>query len=78
MKICNAQGNGICIGCDGKPPKLNGYSYGDVCRYTAQKVIDRLASGEIVAWNYETGKFYSKWSPLDPVYEIDDGDWEEI
>ena len=42
MKICNATGNGICVNCNGTPPVVDGYDHGDVCRKTAQKIMDEI------------------------------------
>ena len=74
MKICNATGNGICVGCNHIPPK----DHGELCRMKAQEIIDTLTSGDIVGYNYETGKFYRKITFTNSVYEIDGEDWEEL
>lgn len=58
MKICNATGNGICVGCNRTPPKINGYSYGELCRYTVQNIIDALVRGDEVFYSMATNKFY--------------------
>lgn len=42
MKICNATGVGICVNCNGIPPVTKGYNHGDVCRKTAQKIMDEI------------------------------------
>ena len=36
MKICNYQGNGVCINCKRVPPK----GYGDICRSMAEEWLD--------------------------------------
>ena len=74
MKICNATGNGVCVGCNHIPPKDNG----DLCRMKAQEIINALAGGDIVAYSYETGKFYRKVIFTNSVYEIDDEEWEVL
>lgn len=30
--ICDVVGNGVCVHCPRVPPKINGYSCGDICR----------------------------------------------
>lgn len=42
MKVCNATGVSICVNCDGTPPVVKGYNYGDICRKTAQKIMDEI------------------------------------
>lgn len=42
MKICNRTGNGVCVNCNGTPPTFQGYSFGDICRKTAQKIMDEI------------------------------------
>lgn len=69
MKICNASGNGVCVNCDGTPPKINGYSCGDVCRKTVQEIINRLSDGDIVHYDCVINKFCSRNFP-DDVWEI--------
>lgn len=56
MKICNAEGNGRCVGCNGTPPKTNGISHGDICRKVVQNIIDCIADGEY--YRYIDGKLY--------------------
>ena len=58
MKICNATGNGICVGCNRTPPKINGESRGELCRYTAQNIIDAIFRGDEVFYSMVTNKFY--------------------
>jgi hypothetical protein len=36
MKICQKQGNGVCINCPQIPPK----GYGDICIYRAEVLLD--------------------------------------
>ena len=43
MKICNVTGVGICVNCNGIPPATDGYNHGEVCRKTAQKIMDVVA-----------------------------------
>lgn len=38
MKLCNEQGNGVCINCNRIPPKGSG----DICRYIAEEMLDLL------------------------------------
>lgn len=56
MKICNRNGCGVCVNCDGTPPIINGYKYGDICRKTAQNIIDCLESGDL--YRFCNGKLY--------------------
>ena len=56
MKICNAEGCGVCYHCDGTPPVTNGYSHGDICRKTVEKIMNYLESGDI--YRFENGKLY--------------------
>lgn len=67
MKICNATGNGICIGCNRTPPKINGESRGELCRYTAQNIIDALVAGDNVYYFAAQNKFYraAPWDDYD-------------
>lgn len=80
MRICNATGNGVCVGCGEVPPMINGYRCGDICRHTAQKVIDVLSGGDVVVYNSDDGKFYRKVLFTDTAIFIGDpeDDWEEI
>ena len=54
MKICNATGNSICIGCNRTPPEY----HGELCRYTAQNIIDALVAGDNVYYFAAQNKFY--------------------
>lgn len=38
MKLCTKQGNGVCIGCPRNLPN----SWGDICRYEAEEMLDAL------------------------------------
>ena len=78
LKICNATGNGVCINCNGIPPKINGVQCGELCRKMAQKIIDTLVCGDIVGYSYETNKFYKKIIFTNSVYELDSDDWEVL
>ena len=40
MKICNKHGNGVCLNCTHEAPD----GYGDICRYTAEEMLDLLAA----------------------------------
>ena len=42
MKICNRTGCGVCVNCNGVPPIIDGYNYGDICRKTAQSIMDEI------------------------------------
>ena len=46
MKICDKEGVGVCVNCDRTPPRINGYSCGDICRKKVQNIIDCLADGD--------------------------------
>ena len=56
MKICNAQGCGVCFNCNGKPPIINGYSCGDICRKTVENIMNYLEDGEL--YRFKDGKLY--------------------
>ena len=56
MNICNRQGNGVCLGCDGTPPIINGYNFGDICRKKVSIIMNCLESGEL--FTYRDGKLY--------------------
>lgn len=45
MKICDANGCGVCVNCEGTPPIKNGYSCGDICGKVVQNIIDYLEDG---------------------------------
>lgn len=77
MKMCNATGNGICISCNHKPPTLNGYSYGDICRMDVEDILAALEYGNIVCYNSDNGNFYEKLMCEHPRDFVDD-DWKCI
>ena len=77
MKICNAVGTGVCVNCDKTPPVINGYSYGDVCRFKVQEVMDILDCGNMVCYSHNNNKFYEKVMFVSPESYMDN-DWEEI
>lgn len=56
MKICHASGCGVCVGCDGTPPTMHGYSCGDICRKTVQNIMDYLEDGNL--YMFRNGKLY--------------------
>lgn len=56
MKICNAIGCGVCVGCNGTPPTKNGNSCGDICRKTVENIMGYLESGDI--YRFQDGKLY--------------------
>ena len=60
MKICNATGNGICINCNRVPPKVNGYSYGNICKIDVEDILAALECGNLVCYNSDNGRFYEK------------------
>lgn len=75
--ICNATGNGICTHCPRVPPKINGYSCGDICRKDVDEIISALVNGNIVCYNSDNDTFYEKIMYTHPTVWIDD-DWEAI
>ena len=75
MKICNATGNGICVNCNHVPPKVNGYSYGNICRMDVEDILAALEYGNLVCYNTDNGKFYEKRMYEHPRDFVDDGDW---
>ena len=77
MKICNATGNGICVNCHRIPPKINGYSFGDICRKDVEDVLAALESGNMVCYNSDNRYFYEKVMYTHPAVYIDE-DWEVI
>lgn len=56
MKICNAEGCGVCCHCDGTPPVTNGYSHGDICRKTVENIMNYLEGGDL--YRFLDGKLY--------------------
>ena len=56
MKICSADGCGVCVNCDGTPPIENGNSCGDICRKVIQNIIDYLEDEDL--YRYINGKLY--------------------
>lgn len=56
MKICNAQGCGVCFSCNSEPPVINGYSCGDICRKTVENIMNYLEDGEL--YRLKDGKLY--------------------
>lgn len=77
MKLCNAVGNGVCVNCPRIPPKINGYSHGDICRREAEKVLVALSNYSMVCYNSDDNKFYEKVMYTHPAVYMDD-DWEVI
>ena len=72
MKICNAQGCGVCLRCNGEPPFINGYSCGDICRKTVENIMNYLEDGEL--YRFKDGKLYSVdvWeTDIQSEYELD-------
>lgn len=49
MKLCIKQGNGVCINC----PKNLPNSWGDVCRYDAEILLDCLMTIIDTEWTQE-------------------------
>lgn len=56
MKICNRTGCGVCVNCNGVPPIIDGYNYGDICRKTAQSIMDEIEDGGL--YRFKDGKLY--------------------
>lgn len=77
MKMCDAVGNGVCVNCNRTPPKVNGYSCGDVCRKDVEDVLLALEHFNMVCYNSDDGKFYQKEMYTHPATYMDD-DWEAI
>ena len=77
MKMCNATGNGICVNCPRIPPKINGYSFGDICRKDVEEILAALESGNMVCYNSDNGRFYEKLMYTHPAVYMDE-DWEVI
>lgn len=77
MKICSATGNGVCVNCHRIPPKINNYSYGDICRNDVEDILAALEYGNIVCYNPDTGRFYEKIMYTPPGCYIDD-EWGVI
>lgn len=72
MKICNAQGCGVCFNCNGEPPVINGYSCGDICRKTVENIMNYLEDGEL--YRFKDGKLYGidVWeTDIQNEYELD-------
>ena len=77
MKICNATDNSICINCNRVPPKVNGFSYGNICRIDVEDILAALEYGNLVCYNSDNGKFYEKVMYCSVANYMDD-DWEVI
>lgn len=76
MKICTATGNGVCVNCNHIPPKINGFSYGDICRMDAEDVLSALEYGNLVCRNSDNWKFYEKMiHQTTAEYMNEDDDW---
>jgi hypothetical protein len=55
MKICNYQGNGVCINCDRVPPN----DYGDICKWKAEELLDCLECIMDTGWTYEQEQIFA-------------------
>lgn len=55
MKICNYQGNGVCINCDRVPP--NGY--GDICKWEAEELLDCFECIMDTEWTREQADMFA-------------------
>lgn len=77
MKMCNATGNGICVNCHRIPPKINGYSFGDICRKDVEEILAALESENMVCYNSDNGRFYEKIMYTHPAVYMDE-DWMVI
>lgn len=76
MRICKATGNGVCVCCNHKPPTLNGYSYGDICRMDVEDILTALEYGNLVCYDKDNKKFYERMIYMHPTeYMKEDGDW---
>ena len=56
MKICNATGCGVCVSCNGIPPKSDIYDFGDICGKKSEKILSYLKDGNL--YRFENGKLY--------------------
>ena len=54
MKLCIKQGNGVCINC----PKNLPNSWGDVCRYDAEILLDCLMAIIDTEWTQEQADIF--------------------
>lgn len=70
IKICNADGCGVCYHCDGTPPVTNGYSHGDICRKIVQNIMDCLEDGDL--YRFKDGKLYQVTVDECQYYEEDE------
>ena len=77
-KICNATGNGVCVNCNHTPPTVNGYSYGDICRYDVEELLEALSYGNMVCYNSDTERFYQKIMYTHPAIYMEGDEWEVI
>ena len=55
MKICNYQGNGVCINCNRVPPD----GYGDICKKKAEVLLDCLEYIIDTEWTYEQEQIFA-------------------
>lgn len=58
-------------------PRVNGWSYGSICRIDAEDILAALEYGNMVCYNSDNGKFYEKVMYTHPADYMDD-DWECI
>jgi hypothetical protein len=55
MKLCTKEGNGVCLNC----PKNLPNSWGDVCRYDAEMLLDCLQAIIDTEWTYEQEQIFA-------------------
>ncbi len=55
MKLCTKHGTGVCINCPRKLPN----SWGDICRYDAEGLLDCLFAIIDTEWTQEQAEIFA-------------------
>lgn len=55
MKLCTKHGCGVCINCPRKLPN----SWGDICRYDAEELLDCLFAIIDTEWTQEQAEIFA-------------------
>lgn len=56
MKLCNRQGNGVCLNCQNRFALLG---YNGVCRYRAEELLDCLQAIIDTEWTREQEEIFA-------------------
>ena len=63
MKICNCQGNGVCVNCNRVPPD----GRGDICKWKAEELLDCLECIIDTEWTYEQERIFADFEIMKEV-----------